>query len=256
MVQDKISDEECLTQLQAILLGTAGLLPSQRQDRDWESKLGKWVDDLERLWASFCHTEAMSLNAWQLFRVRPNNSPIRRIAAVSYLILCYKGKGLLGEVVNMVRGASVGKDHCLEKKLVITANGYWASHFDFGSGSRVRTPILLGTSRAADITVNVILPFAHAWGKFTSQPELGEKALDLYCHYPKLAVNTVERHMREQLGLSSFLVNSARRQQGLIHIYNTLCTEGRCDSCPLTKAQLLFIEQRSRRRYTGFQPAS
>jgi len=42
--------------------------------------------------------------------------------------------------------------------------------------------------------------------------------------------------MKNQLGLDSRLVNSAQRQQGLIHIYNSLCTQGRCDSCPLGKA--------------------
>jgi len=256
IVQGKMPDEERLVQ-QALLLGTAGLLPSQRQGRDQENKLGKWVNELERLWASSCHTVPMSPNDWYLFKVRPNNSPVRRIAAMSYLILRYKEKGIFEEVVNMVREASVSKDHhCLEKKFVVTTNDYWASHLDFGSGSRLKTPILLGASRAADIIVNVILPFTFAWGKLNSQPELGEKALDLYRHYPKLAINTVERHMREQLGLGSFLVNSARRQQGLIHIYNTLCTQGRCSSCPLSKARPLFIDRTSGRQYTGFQPAS
>jgi hypothetical protein len=39
--------------------------------------------------------------------------------------------------------------------------------------------------------------------------------------------------MMVQLGVSSSLINSARRQQGLIHIYRTLCTQGKCSSCPL-----------------------
>ena len=33
----------------------------------------------------------------------------------------------------------------------------------------------------------------------------------------------------------SRLVNSARRQQGLIHIYDSLCTQGRCNDCPLSQ---------------------
>jgi adenine-specific DNA glycosylase len=66
---------------------------------------------------------------------------------------------------------------------------------------------------------------------------LAKKALNLYYHYPKLAANSVERQMREQLELSSNLVSSARRQQGLIHIYHTLCTQGRCNCCPLRETQ-------------------
>lgn len=237
MTQGKISDEERLAQQQALLLGTAGLLRSQRPNWHQENKQDKWADKLEGLWASSPLTEAMSDHAWHLFKVRPNNLPTRRIAAMSYLILRYKEKGILEEVVNMIKEIPVNKGHYrLEKGLVVTTNGYWASHFDFGLGTRIKNPTLLGIRRAADIVVNVLLPFTFAWGKVNSQPELGKKAFDLYCRYPRLVINTVERHMRHQLGLGSSLVNSAQRQQGLIHIYNSLCTQGKCHCCPLGEA--------------------
>jgi len=155
---------------------------------------------------------------------------------MSYLILRYRERGVFEEVVNMVKEVPLNRGyHQLEQGLVVTASGYWASHFDFGLGSRINNPTLLGSRRAADIVVNIILPFIFAWSKTTSQPELASKALSLYCSYPKLAVNTMERHMSKQLGLNSNLVNSARRQQGLMHIYNTLCTQGKCHCCPLSK---------------------
>ena len=134
----------------------------------------------------------------------------------------------------MLKEAPVNKGHYrLEKGLLVITNGYWASHFEFGLGNRITSPTLLSSRRIADIIVNVLLPFTLAWSQLTSQLELGKKAFDLYHGYPKPAVNTIERHMRAQLGLSSRLVNSAQRQQGLIHIYNTLCTEGSCSFCPL-----------------------
>jgi hypothetical protein len=232
VTREKISDEECLAQEQALLFGTAGLLPSQRPDRHRADRLDKWVNQLELLWASSGYTEAMSPSDWHLFKVRPNNFPIRRIAAMSYLLLCHKERGVFEELVNTVKQAPADK-HCLGRGLAVATNGYWASHLDFGLESRIRNPVLLGASRAAEMMVNVILPFTLAWSQLASLPELGQQALDLYRHYPRLAVNAVERHMREQLGLSGLLVNSARRQQGLIHIYNALCTQGRCNSCTL-----------------------
>jgi hypothetical protein len=39
--------------------------------------------------------------------------------------------------------------------------------------------------------------------------------------------------MRQQLGIGRYLVNTVCRQQGLIHIYQTHCLEGRCNKCPL-----------------------
>ena len=120
---------------------------------------------------------------------------------------------------------------------MVTTDGYWANHFDFGAASRTVNPTILGGRRAADIIINVLLPFTFAWAELGSQLQLEEKALELYRHYPKLAANTIERHMKKQLGISNDLVDSARRQQGLIHIYHTLCTQGRCHCCPLSQLE-------------------
>ena len=234
MIRGEASDQECLAQLQALLLGTAGLLPSQHQNRHREYQDGEWADKLEGLWASSHGTKAMSEDDWHLFKVRPNNFPPRRIAAMSYLILRYRERGMVEQVVDMIKEAPVSGGYLrLEKGLGVTAHGYWASHFDFGL--KTDNPTLLGKWRAADIVVNVLLPFVLAWSKLNSQPRVEGKIFGLYRGYPRLAANTVDRHMMKHLGLNSSLVNSARRQQGLIHIYNSLCSQGKCNSCRLSQ---------------------
>jgi len=239
VTQGEVSDEEYLARRQALLLGTAGLLPSQRPNLCPEDRLGdKWISKLERLWTSRGHTGVMSADDWHLFKVRPSNSPIRRIVAMSYLLLRYREVGMVDGVVNMVKELSLSQGHSgLERELTVTTDGYGATHFDFGLGSGIRSPTLLGSQRAADITVNVLLPFIVVWSRLTSRSELEEKSLTLYHHYPRLAVNAVERHMRNQLGLSGSLVSSARRQQGLIHLYKTRCSQGRCNCCPLSQLE-------------------
>lgn len=233
MTKGELSDEEYLARQQALLLGTAGLLPSQRPNR--LVSRDKWTDKLERLWTSSSLTEAMPYSAWSLFKVRPNNFPVRRIAAMSYLLLHYRESGLLVGLINIVKGAPIDSGcRRLEEGLKVNAIGYWASHFDFGLCTRSKSP-LIGAARASDIAVNVILPFAFAWSQLNHQPEFADKASAIYRDYPRLAANAAEKHMRHQLGLSNHLVNSARRQQGLIHIYNTLCTQGRCEVCPINQ---------------------
>jgi len=234
MAPGTISDEEYLARQQALLLGTAGLLPSQRHSWHQDKLDDEWTGILEKLWTSFRPIEVMPPNSWYLFRVRPSNFPVRRLVAMSYLVLRYKEKGILEEMVNIIRETPLDKGRCrLEAALVVITDGYWASHFDFSSGSKIANSSLLGRSRAADIVVNVLLPFTSAWGKLNSQPELTWKSFALYHNYPKISVNTVEKHMIRQVGLNGSLVNSAQRQQGLIHIYNTLCTQGKCDCCLL-----------------------
>lgn len=236
IARHEISEEERFARQQALLLGTGGLLPSQGQHEYQENRFNDgWLDKLERLWSSYRLTNAMPPHSWHLFRVRPNNSPIRRLAAMSYLILRHREKGILKGLIDVIKEASVRESRfILEKGLIVTTDSYWANHLDFGGASRAANPTLLGSSRAADIIINMLLPFTFAWAELGSKPLLGEKALELYRHYPKLAENTIERHMKKQLGTNNDLVCSARRQQGLIHIYHTLCTQGRCASCPLS----------------------
>jgi hypothetical protein len=216
----RLPKEEHLARLQALLLGTAGLLPSrcQTSQRDLDEK---WRDRLGWLWAISENTQVMSPNDWHLFKVRPNNSPVRRLLAMSLLLLHYKGKGLLAGLINLVKEAPPERSYQqLESGLIVTLE----------AGSRRIT--LLGRTRASDIIVNVLLPFTSAWGGVTAQAELTGKALTLYHGYPQLATNAVDRHMIKQLGLNRSLVNSARRQQGLLHIYQTFCTQGECHGCP------------------------
>ena len=85
------------------------------------------------------------------------------------------------------------------------------------------------------MVVHVVLPFSFAWGERESQPELRDRALELYRNYPELEENQITRQMRRQLLAEegTVVVNSARRQQGLIHIYYSLCLAGDCLNCPL-----------------------
>ncbi|MFC1938109.1 DUF2851 family protein [Chloroflexota bacterium] len=198
MTKGEVVDEECLSQQQALLLVTAGLLPSQGRNGHGRDKAdSSWVAELERLWVSYQQAETMSRDSWQFFRVRPNNFPVRRIVAMTYLILRYREGGILEGIVNLVKETPSSRGHIrLEQGLLVTTDDYWAHHFDFGPVSRMRIPNLLGSRRAADIIVNVLLPFVAAWSRINSHPELANKAFALYCGYPGLTANSVGTHMR------------------------------------------------------------
>jgi hypothetical protein len=122
----------------------------------------------------------------------------------------------------------------MEEGLLVNASGYWGHHFDFGLTNRGASPAVLGAGRASDIMVNILLPFTYVWARSSGRPELEIAALDAYHSYPRLADNALLRHMRSQLQIGHRKVNSARRQQGLLHVYRTLCTQGRCQCCPLS----------------------
>jgi hypothetical protein len=237
MVRRHQPDEERLARQQALLLGTAGLMPSQRGTLNLLATDDRWVELLERYWCEYKHGQVMSADSWHLVKVRPNNSPVRRIAGISYLVLRYGKVSLLEEIINLISEIEFDQTYwALEAAMTVVAKGYWKTHYDFGGYRRGVAPALIGTSRAAAMAVNVILPFSYAWGSLNAQPELAAKSREIFRTYPKPGTNAIERHMSKQLVRSRVPINSALRQQGLIHIYKTFCTQGKCSICPLGMA--------------------
>jgi len=233
MPLNSLESREGLALKQALLLGTAGLFPSQRRQGKFARE--KEVRELERIWQSAGKkVETMRESDWTLSHIYPNNSPVRRIVAQSYLLEHYREGKLLAGILQLVKEAPLPKGHhALENGLTVAGDGYWRDHFDFGVRSRTKISALLGNSKAREIAVNVILPFAFSWGKLASEAKLTEKAMELYRNYPGLAENCITRHMAKQLCLEDLFDFTACHQQGLIHIFRNYCREGRCPQCPL-----------------------
>jgi len=218
---------------QALILGTAGLLPSQRhrpvEDRE--------TDKLERIWQSTGITETMNEAGWCFSRVRPDNFPTRRLIAFSYLLARYRQTGLLRGMLQLVRKAPPGAEHrWLENGLVIDCQGYWRNHFDFGIVKK-RSSALLGREKASAIIINAILPFACVWGEISSDLKLKRKAAEIYRRYPSPADNELTRHMKQQFLLKPCVRLSACQQQGLLHIFKTYCRLRNCTACPVASNQ-------------------
>ncbi|RLC96793.1 MAG: hypothetical protein DRI40_02150 [Chloroflexi bacterium] len=233
---DDYRGHEGISWIQAILLGTGGLLPSQRgrggEGRCLPAAGQRETDRLERLWRCWELSPAMAVAEWTLFRVRPENHPVRRAVAASHLVSRY-GNDMLGEMSHLVAEWPDHEVHRrLEQSMTVDGDGYWGGHFDFGAETRGR-PSLVGSGRSRDIVVNVLLPFLWCWGQQTGEPWLAEQARQVYLRHPRLAENWVTRCMGLQLFDEQPKLPSACAQQGLIHLYETCCVEKRCWDCPL-----------------------
>jgi hypothetical protein len=233
MPLNSIESREGLTLKQALLVGTAGLLPSQRRPGKFARE--KEVRELEQIWQSAGKkVKPMKEGDWNFSHIYPNNSPVRRIVAQSYLLERYCEGKLLTGILQLVKEAPLTKGHhALENGLTVAGDGYWRDHFDFAVKSNTKISALLGNSKAGEIAVNVILPFAFSWGELANEAKLTENAIELYRNYPKLPENCITRHMAKQLCLEDLPDFTACHQQGLIHIFRNYCREGRCSQCPL-----------------------
>jgi len=220
--------------LEALFFGAAGFLPSQRSVLPPDSGRDPYVREIERRWRKTGLKTALSMRDWRLCRVRPPNYPPRRLAAMAHLLWQVRNEGLTRNMVGLVERAPPEKPwQYMENVLMVETDGYWKDRFDFGKVSRGLTPYLIGQARAAEIVLNVLLPFAFSVGARTSDIRLAEKAEALYHSYPVSGENAIERHMRSQLSVGKRAIDTACRQQGLLHLYKRFCTRGRCTECPL-----------------------
>jgi len=219
----RMPDTIYLYHLQSILFGKAGFMTAENTEKLCSAGLDReMVEQMIDAITSTDSYDAMSPGSWRSFRIRPCNSPFRRLAAMSYLLLKYRRKGLLKGMLDLIDSVSdLTQSYKLREDLVVSTQD--------------NTITLLGKNRTTEIIVNVLLPFSFAYSRYKDKPESAENALALYTRYPKMEVNSLIRHMTRQLGVDRTAVNTAIRQQGLIHIYKSLCTRGRCHDCALSE---------------------
>ncbi|MEA2639023.1 MAG: hypothetical protein QOF51_417 [Chloroflexota bacterium] len=216
-------------QLEALLLGEAGLLPSQR---GWEP-LDDHSTALEDSWLRDGASGWAGPLPWRWVGCRPSNTPPRRVAAAAGLLA--DAPGLDHEAVAALARTAARPSAVQDLRALIARSGseYWQVHADLGRPLR-RSTALVGAERAADVVVNVLLPWAAALGRASGDRALENGAAALYGAHPPLGSNQVTRHMAQQILGSGAraLLRSACVQQGLIHVYHGWCDDRLCAACP------------------------
>jgi hypothetical protein len=231
------SRAEAALRLQALLLGRAGLLPSQRAksagaDGPDVTRLEALWQDLREVWDDGWPRR----QSWKFASVRPDNYPTRRLVAAAELFALTAREGLLESMLTIMQGAVDGIARAIEARLMVcTSQPYWQQHCDFGRPRSTTGANLIGRARAAEIAVNAVLPLAIAYGRVSGQDLLTQRATAAFNTYPTVADNEVTRYMASLLPTppQKRMLRTARRQQGLIAIYRHWCFEKRCIECPL-----------------------
>ncbi|MBM3942503.1 MAG: DUF2851 family protein [SAR202 cluster bacterium] len=146
---------------------------------------------------------------WHLAAVRPANHPLRRLAGAAVLLARFLDSGL---AAGLAAAAACDRPQGLVQALRAPA-------FAGDSG-----PACIGPGRAADLAVNVALPCLRALAQVQGQSHLEEHYWALYRAFGKLEDNELIRAMTSQLAgdLWRPRINSARRQQGLLHLNHLL----------------------------------
>ncbi len=249
-------DQKSELEIQAILFGVAGLLPSQK-----EKPLPPEVTDdpsvvaLEELWRGSEYAELpprMTEARWS-FTGRPLNHPTRRIAAISQLIHRSHGSLMMYFLPTCEKAASADTpkllrtiERELRSLLMIKPVGYWEKHSNFGTGG-ARNAVLVGKDRAIDIIVNKILPVAYIWAIEADSQKLQEGILKLYSVVSKSIGNQIVRKIDEQIFTEAqqmrLLKPTAKIEQGIIRLHKNYCADWLCDLCPILEHGAVSLEE-------------
>jgi len=227
---------------EAILLHGAGLVPD-KSARDWDEESRRYYRRLQELLDESGARLPVSSGdpiVWRSASVRPQNYPARRLAGAAQVVAAHVESGIAGRCLDLWKEATgTRKDTAMFASLFTESHdSYWTWRYSWG-GKKTAKPIsLIGKGRAVTIVVNVVIPFSLAVARKDGNLTLEHKIFSAYISSPSLPTNAVLRLMAYRLFGTvkppSEVLRGARRQQGLIQIYQDWCSEDpACQQCSI-----------------------
>lgn len=217
----------------AMLLGVAGLLPA-RLPAAWDAATKAFVRDLWDVWwkkQAAWERCVMPRTAWRLGGQRPQNQPVRRLAAAA--ILFSRRVPLAGALAALSPGRSAAWfRQAADAFSADDGLPYWRRRLAFASGPGRTDIALLGPDRVAALLSNVAIPFRAA---------TGDDVAPLLAHLPAEDDNAVMRQTAFSLFGRDYNPATHRHgilQQGLMQIFHDFCLNRRsgCSGCRLAGA--------------------
>ena len=161
---------------------------------------------------------------------RPANHPARRLAGVARLLVRHRalldGGALAAEQMALPSAQLIAA-------WTVAASGYWRCHIAPGVAAKRSPGALIGRSRAIELLTNAVLPWAVAVAE--ARGESPSAAISCFHTLPRPgrygALAFLEANLKQN---DVPLPLNARRQQGLLALYKTECTQGGCGRCPLS----------------------
>lgn len=255
LIPSDISINERSKKIQALLFGMSGLLPSQRSKyasaRDKHTI--QYIADIELIWSEIrndINNKPMDGELWSFKYSRPGNYPIRRIAAISRLVSGNYETGIFRVILASFEKTDNSKSETDQIRTIIENtesvflelyDEFWSYYYTFGGKRLKKKGRLIGNERASVILINIIIPVLLTYARKREDRQLEEKLFKAFKQYSKLSPNNITRFMGYRiLGNNSQkvnVVNSARRQQGLLQIFKDFCESDdvACEECVLLR---------------------
>ncbi len=211
---------------QSLFFGASGLLP--QPSADYSAASNEKIIELASAW-SWLQDELnlpslLAENDWAFFRIRPLNSPHRRVALAAHF----------AQHLFAVDVATTMLLRSLEDlEMPVGVDPFWEHHTSFASEIS-EAQSLLGEERKRALALNVAMPaqiaYAKKFGQLSQQSlkPLRDRWMNSRMRSSAHYINVVRQEL-----LESESVKTVREEQGALLLTRSFCQERRCSECPI-----------------------
>jgi hypothetical protein len=201
-----------LEQLEALLLGCAGMLEAQFKD----SYIRKLQNEFAFLRTKY-HLVPLQKEIFKYSKMRPANFPHLRLAQLAAII--HTNSQLVANPLFLKDPGFLARSIC------VAPSEYWQNRYMIDGKSHSKNPSP-GQDSAESILINAFAPFFFFYAQKTGKEVYITHALEMLAHCK------FENNVKTRLFASKKpLLQNAANSQGLLHLYNTYCSVKACLKC-------------------------
>ncbi len=208
-----------LLQLEALLLGTSGLLENQFEDK-YIQKLQNEFDYLKNKYGII----PLNKEIFKFSKLRPANFPTIRLAQFARLINSKPGL--------FIAPYDFSNYEEIVLALKINLDGYWKNHYNM-DGNLTSKDLTLGLTSIENLIINTFAPFYFFYSKRTAKQEMGDLAIELLnkCDFEQ---NTKTKLFQDKKAV----LKTAADSQATINLFDNYCTKKACLKCGVAASLL------------------
>ena len=216
--------------LEAVLLGQSGLLDEGQQV---DASSAEYFERLRGEYSFMCAKfglKAPESLGWKMARMRPQNFPHRRLAALAAIVA---GGFAPASKIFYVKDIESARE-----LFNVVLKGFWAGHVNFGPGIDGGEARAFSTDSQNILIINVVAPLLAAYGELYGHEESRERAVAMLESLPAER-NNITRLFRD----AGIDCPDAFTSQALIQLRREYCEPRKCLYCRLGHRFLSRLRQ-------------
>ncbi len=229
------NDGDFIENAESVFFNVGGLIPPDRKihDADIAAYARQMKLNWDRLKTRY-DSKYFDESQWHFFRIRPQNFPTVRIAGGARLL-----NKLLKENLIPVIKRKIEEIHnlnvlinSLRSLFVIKSEGFWKHHYVFHQPANGEIKYFVGSSRADEIIVNVVLPFFSVYFDVFGNKDLSKKVFTLYNRCSQSNENKIVHEIARSLQLED-KIHLTVYSQGMTELFRSYCSKNKCLECEI-----------------------